>query len=208
MSVVNNITSYLYNMFQTTETVFYDFETTGLNPFKNKIIEYAFLRIDNDSITELVNPETKFEHKITSITGIYPEDLEDKNTIEIEINNIVDFLDKNRTQTYLVAHNNDGFDKWFLKENLSRYTDTSYTQYMYIDTLILAKMLLPDLRSYSLKNLCEKFNINPGNHRALGDTEALKSLYLELIEILGEHMRVTNEYLLERPEIVYKYIYE
>ena len=208
MSVVNNITSYLYNMFQTTETVFYDFETTGLNPFKNKIIEYAFLRIDNDSITKLVNPETKFEHKITNITGIHPEDLEDKNTIDVEINNIVDFLDKNRRQTYLVAHNNDGFDKWFLKENLSRYTDTSYTQYMYIDTLILAKMLLPDLRSYSLKNLCEKFNINPGNHRALGDTEALKSLYIELIEILGEHMQVTKEYLLERPEIVYKYVYE
>ena len=208
MSVVNNITSYLYNMFQTTETVFYDFETTGLNPFKNKIIEYAFLRINNDSITKLVNPETKFEHKITSITGIHPEDLEDKNTIEVEINNIVDFLDKNRTQTYLVAHNNDGFDKWFLKENLSKYTDTSFSKYMYIDTLVLAKMLLPELRSYSLKSLCEHFNISPGNHRALGDTEALKNVYLALLEILGEGMQVTKEYLLERPEIVYKYIYE
>ena len=39
-----------------------DFETTGLNPFHNKIIEYAFLRETDKSYIEcLINPKVKFK---------------------------------------------------------------------------------------------------------------------------------------------------
>ena len=63
----------------TCETIYYDFETTGLNPFHDRIIEYAFVRENDDtSISSLVNPLKKFPKFITDLTGIYPEELENK----------------------------------------------------------------------------------------------------------------------------------
>ena len=73
------------------QLVFYDFETTGLNPFYNKIIEYAFMKDKEpeDYISSLIDPETKFESKITQITGIHPDDLNDKPTIK-SLSSIID----------------------------------------------------------------------------------------------------------------------
>ena len=39
------------------QIIFYDFETTGLNPFRHKIIEYAFMKDTDDYISSLINPE-------------------------------------------------------------------------------------------------------------------------------------------------------
>ena len=49
--------------------VFYDFETTGLNPYHDEIIEFAF-KNDDDSISSLVKPSSPLKTEITSITGI------------------------------------------------------------------------------------------------------------------------------------------
>ena len=47
------------------EIILFDLETTGLNPYHNKIIDYAFINFENkeESINSLVNPQTKFEKK-------------------------------------------------------------------------------------------------------------------------------------------------
>ena len=69
------------------DIIYFDFETTGLNPYKDKIIEYSFILEndedydpndeesfkDNTYISSLVNPRCKFEKKITEITGIHPD---------------------------------------------------------------------------------------------------------------------------------------
>ena len=57
--------------------IFFDFETTGLNMFHDKIIEYCFQDAYNPdlSIQSMIDPERKFEFIITKITGIYPDDL-------------------------------------------------------------------------------------------------------------------------------------
>ena len=57
--------------------IFFDFETTGLNMFHDKIIEYCFQDAYNQdlSIQSMIDPERKFEFIITKITGIYPDDL-------------------------------------------------------------------------------------------------------------------------------------
>ena len=48
------------------ETIYFDFETTGLNPFHAKVIDYAFIQESSDKFVEsLVNPKTKFEKIIT-----------------------------------------------------------------------------------------------------------------------------------------------
>ena len=52
----------------------FDFETTGLDPNNDKIIEIAAIRFNNGEITDrfvsLVNPEFDIPHLITEITGI------------------------------------------------------------------------------------------------------------------------------------------
>lgn len=210
------------------ELIYFDFETTGLNPYHNRIIEYAFIFEDNETyninnpseyehnnfISELVNPEVKFEKKITDITGIHPDNITDKKNINYFLPYIEEFInDKDIGSTsYLVAHNCDSFDKLFLINNFSKYnenTDTKlkYMDWKYIDTLHLAKKLAPNLRSYSLKFLCEFFNIEFGKHRAISDTICLRDVYHQLINILSNKLMLSQPYLLSNPKIVYDYIY-
>ena len=237
------------------ETIYFDFETTGLNPFHNKIIEYSFLPNNNidmiycecrgefckcdlygtsNFLDGLVNPECKFEKKITDITNIHPDDLHDKPTISDVINDIISFINYkpkifSNKNVYLVAHNCDGFDKLFLQHNVKRaYEDDIISEdtlenikkWKYIDTLILAKKLLPDLQNYSLKSLSKYFKITPGSHRALDDCKCLQKIYHKLLTILSSKINRGEFYLdlftddfidkvdlLDNPEIVYKYIY-
>ena len=79
---------------KTDRLIFFDFETTGLNMFHDKIIEYCFTDgYDTDkSIQSLIDPERKFEFIITKITGIYPDDLLGQPKIHEKISEIVDFI--------------------------------------------------------------------------------------------------------------------
>ena len=98
-------------------TIIYDLETTGLNPFYDEIIEYSFYdTTNNKKISSLVNPKRRIEQKITEITGITNDDLSDKSSIESHIKTIFDLI--NNENIYLIAHNNDNFDKYFIKELL------------------------------------------------------------------------------------------
>jgi len=176
--------------------LFYDFETTGLNPYHDKIIEYCFIEDNKQHILQsLVNPYQKFEYLITKLTGIHPEELENQHGIDIHIIDIIDFLEQGprNTNVYLVAHNNDGFDKLFLKNIIKKYgqeyyqqinSGKSYLKYKYIDTLLLAKKMgkTKCLKKYSLKELTKYYNITNGTHRAESDTRSLRELYHKLVE--------------------------
>ena len=211
------------------DLIYFDFETTGLNPYHDKIIEYAFIQeegetydldsesnsFDNNTYTsKLVNPEIKFEKKITEITGIYPDELKDKETIEIQLPKIMDFInyDMKTKDIYLVAHNCDSFDRLFLLTQLKKYNSThekqlDFKHIKFIDSLNLCKKLLPHIKSYSLKNMAEHFKIKSGTHRALSDTIALRELYINLMELLEKEMNINKDYLLHTPSIVYDYLY-
>ena len=210
------------------DLIYFDFETTGLNPYHDQIIEYALIQeegetydIDNEEsynnntyICELVNPEVKFEKKITDITGIHPEELEYEETINYELPKMMKFInyDMNTKNIYMVAHNCDSFDRLFLLTQLKKYNKTNeesldYKHIMFIDSLNLCKKLLPNTKSYSLKNMTQHFKIKSGTHRALSDTIALRELYLKLMELLEKEININKYYLLHTPSIVYEYIY-
>lgn len=270
-------------------TIYFDFETTGLNPFHDRIIDYAFLRevipeqlkqhsklspktndtqadildeflgevetssdtfynkvsktanesgniilsstnsesveegqskTENQSTTEsstqilesLVNPDCKFDKKITDITGIHPDHLEDKLPISSHLANIYDYIDpssstntnaKTINSIYLVAHNCHGFDKIFLER---LFPESSRKSWHYIDTLMLAKKLMPRQKSYSLSNLAKHFNIMEGKHRASSDTICLRFVYHKLVEILGNNTGFPVDYYLENPDKVCEFI--
>ena len=121
--------------------IYFDFETTGLNPFHDKVIELCFLYdspkqeeppsieetevFHEDQIfTSLVNPKRKFEEKITNITGIHPYDLINKPSIEELYPVLTNFLE-NGMVNYLIAHNCHGFDEIILKKIL-KDSNSSY----------------------------------------------------------------------------------
>ena len=203
------------------DLIYFDFETTGLNPYHDKIIEYAFIQEEHDEsydgdynnntyINDLINPKIKFDKKITDITGIHPEELESKEDIYFHLPNIMSFVNysMNNKKIYLVAHNCDSFDRLFLINSIKNYGEPiDYKHIKFIDTLNLCKILLPNIKSYSLKNMTKYFNITPGNHRAMSDTIALRELYHKLVECLAKKINMDTNYILHSPSIVYDYIY-
>ena len=96
--------------------IFYDLETTGLNPYHSRIIEIGAVKYENgnkSTFSELVNPEVKLSHFTINYTGITNEMVQDKDTIDIVIKKFINFCGNDCP--YLVAPNNDGFDRLFLE---------------------------------------------------------------------------------------------
>lgn len=196
--------------------VMFDFETTGLKNYYSKIIEYAFINYyNNKSITELINPEQTISSKITSITNITNDMLIDKPTIKEKSNEIYNFIESNYNNNsgkkiYMIAHNVNGFDRFFLKRifQSNPFALKFYREnIVFIDTIDLAKYVLPDMRSVSLATLCKIFKIEAGTHRALDDTIALQKVYTRLVDLLAKQKNMNKEYLINNPKEIWEILY-
>lgn len=198
--------------------IFYDLETTGLNPYHNEIIEIGAYRLYDTKLkkfNELIKPKHKLPTKITDITGIKDDDLKDKSNIDVVISQFISFIleNVNDNQIYLIAHNNDSFDELFLKINVSKhfkFQPSICNQFKFIDTLRLTQKMYKDRFSYSLSSLSKTFNIMQKNaHRALCDVDCMFSIYLIVCDKLYSSFGLTTkEELLNRPELIYNFIYE
>ena len=217
-SQVKSIPSYI---------VFYDLETTGLNPYHSKITEIAAwvyfvqgnIRLggyDNiliEKFSSLINPEIPIPEKIVKITGITDEMVSNKPTFESIVPKIIEaFCLDQICNVYFVAHNNDGFDKLFMRRYLNQHPDIR-ANIIHLDTMRFAQKLLPKLSRFNLKVLCKHFDIEQGTaHRAVADTKAVMSLYIKLCELYFENNASSLEMMLEgrlvsRPDVIRKYIY-
>jgi DNA polymerase III alpha subunit (gram-positive type) len=120
---------------------------------------------------------------------------------------------------YLVAHNGIPFDFVFLKELVNNYllhTNSQlkdveifniYPKIKFIDSLDVARKMVPHLYSYSQKNLCKVFNIVQNNaHRAIGDVEDLSKVYYTIVNYGINKFKLEKD-LLQNTEKVYDYIY-
>ena len=224
MNIINSLKEKIFkSSLKSKEIIYFDFETTGLNPFHDKIIEYCFMIEDgttNTSISSIVNPERKMEKIITNITGIHPDMFEGKENIKYHIKNIYQFINGKvhnsflkLEKKYLVAHNAKGFDEIFLKREFYEnsidnnfYTDNIY----YIDTLLLARRLLPKLKSHSLKSLAKHFNVEQGTHRAEDDVICMRVIFHKLVEIISKNTNTPSDYYFENPDAIinfYEYTY-
>ena len=195
------------------DVFFYDLETTGLNQYHDKIIEYTFLNQKGDNITSLVNPYKNktylpLNQKLKILTKISDDMIKDSPKFGDLLPSIIDFLG-NSDSKYLVSHNNDIFDKIFLKNILKKQKyDINKLNLKFIDTLLLSKKLIPDLKSYSLKNVCTHLKIPfKSTHRTLEDTKMVAKLYKKLLEKLSENENVKIDDLVNNPELVYNYLY-
>ena len=166
--------------------VVFDFETTGIECIKEKIIELGAVKIENGIITKkfstFVNPERDISKKISELTGIMDEDVRHAPVFEEVIADFYKFCDG----CQLIAHNIE-FDYGFLRFN------TKNSGYIFthpqIDTLSLARehYAKPQFKEkrppdYKLGTLVNHMGIEQGAaHRAIDDARMTAELFLRIM---------------------------
>ncbi len=162
--------------------IFYDTETTGLKPDKDRIIEIAAFDPElNRTFCKFINPQIPIPEVSTKISGITDEMVKDGQTFAIVGKEFFEFCSGD---VILIAHNNDRFDKIFLEEE-SKRSLIKMPNYKYIDTLLWAKKYRPDLPKHSLQYLREIYEIKANNaHRALDDVVILYNVFSLMTEDL------------------------
>src|SRR5699024_9346218 len=125
-----------------------DVETTGLDYTKEKIIEFAGVRLENgkivDSFETLVNPHQKIRKSSMAVHGITDEMLENAPSEEEIFPKIFEFIGDNP----IVAHNAI-FDYSFLNKTSKRLFNKPFEN-RYIDTQFMFKEVYPHLESWGL----------------------------------------------------------
>ena len=203
---------------------FIDFETTGLNPYHDEIIEFAIKQKDTENfVSNVVRPnKTKvIPPKITEITNITNDmvfsNLSVNSTNACEL--IFTFLKENYSGEgfiYLIAHNGIPFDFVILKTLIKTYANGNdiknidlfdiYPIIKFIDSLDVSRKLVKNLDSYSQRNLCRVFNVVQENaHRAYGDVEDLNKVYNAVIKYGTNFYNLDID--LNNTTILYNYIY-
>ena len=175
--------------------IIYDFETSGLNPYSDDIIEIGAIDNYGNTFNVLLKTPKKLSSKITELTGITNELLNDEGLDPMEgmglfHDFIYTFMTNNlsvENKLYLVAHNNDAFDKLFLKFTFGKYGYEIPSMVKFIDSYRMAQMILPELNYFSLKSLSKYFNIGlEQDHRALSDCVMLKQVFNVLLTIFKQ----------------------
>lgn len=158
----------------TTSYVSIDLETTGLNPKLDKIIEIGAVKVVDGEIAgtfhSYVNPGRKLEERITELTGIRQEQVDNAPDIEEIFPALIEFLEELPLLGHRVL-----FDYSFLKKAAVNLKLPFEKQG--IDTLRIARCFLTELEHRTLPYLCEYYGISHDAHRALADAEATGTLY-------------------------------
>lgn len=164
--------------------VVFDLETTGLNTNVDKIIEIGAVKVTNGEIVDrystFVNPQEHITEKISKLTGIYDDMVENAPTENEILPEFLDFIG----DSVVVAHN-AGFDTAFLK----RYAKANSIIFdnTIIDTVELGKTLLPKLNNFKLDTICEAVGVSLENHhRAVDDAEATAECFIKFIDMLKD----------------------
>ncbi len=174
-----------------TEYVVFDTETTGLSAYENELIEIAGVRMRAGEVigtfASLIRPSVPIPSKITEITSINDEMVRDQPTVQEVLPKFYEFA----KDSILVAHNAE-FDLSFLKEQCKRLNHPPFDQAV-VDTLALARTLLPEARNHRLKTLTTKFNVKlTQHHRALADAEATGKVFYHLLDLANKKYGVSR----------------
>lgn len=151
--------------------VFVDIETTGVSYSRNRVIEVAAIRVENneivDSFTSLVDPQSELPPFISSLTGIYASDLAGAPTFY----DIADELYRIMEGAVFVAHN-VRFDYGFLKREFAD-TGRKFNPKL-LCTVRLSRSLYPAERHHKLQNLIDRCGIIvESRHRAFDDAKVM-----------------------------------
>ena len=164
--------------------VVFDLETTGFSPIKDKIIEIGAVKVENGNITDhfstFVNPKVPIPFQITQLTSITDQMVMDSPDIETILPQFLEFVG----DAVLVAHN-ASFDVGFIEQNC-RYQDI-WPDFTSVDTVALARILLPTLSKFKLNVVAKALNISQEHHhRAVDDARVTAEIFVKFIQMLKD----------------------
>ncbi|GAC1658781.1 MAG: helicase C-terminal domain-containing protein [Candidatus Dormibacteraceae bacterium] len=154
-----------------------DLETTGLDPNHDRVIEVGAVAFTADrvldSLQRLCNPGRTVPEVVLRLTGIDPVELRSAGPAGAAMAELGDLLHGREA----VGHG-AGLDTDFLTQAGLWEPGREI-----VDTLQIARILLPDSPSHSLPALAAELGLEqPRPHRALDDADATRQLFLRLRE--------------------------
>ena len=186
------------------EIVCFDIETTGLKVRREAITEIGAVVLKNGEITErfqtFVNPNRRLTPEIIGLTGITDAMLADAPQLKDALMAFLQFVNGRP----LAAHNAE-FDISFIREGC-RKVGLEFDP-TYVDSLILAQNLLPELHKYKLDIVAEHLDLPAFNHHRASDDAAMVGYMLipffeKMRREMGIHrlQQINGEMLKLRPE--------
>ncbi len=161
--------------------VVFDLETTGSSAKEGAITEIGALKVVRgrvvDEFATLVNPGRRIEPFVVRLTGITDRMVADARSMVEVLPLFEEFVEG----SVLVGHN-VRFDCAFVAAARRGVPLPNPV----LDTLKLARTLVPGLRRYRLASLVSHFGVRAApNHRALADAAATTEVFLKLVRLLG-----------------------
>lgn len=149
-----------------------DTEATGLSFNHDELTQIAAARIEKGEVVArfvtFVNPGKPIPEDISHMTNIYDEDVADAPSPQEALASLVEFVG----DATVVAHNVE-FDRSFTTKHASGYP---LLENVWIDSLDLARIALPRMKSHRLTDLVKAFDAPSVTHRADDDVEATCAL--------------------------------
>ncbi len=169
--------------------IFFDLETTGLNPDSDEVIEIGAIKVRNGEIVEkfhsFVRPHRNIPSLVTNLTGITFEDVENAPPADEIRRKLERFIE----ECPLIAHN-VSFDRIFLEKFMGKSLKNEF-----FDTLELSRIFFPQFSSHSLQNLVKTLSLKKEEaHRAMSDTLMLYHLFQKI----ADERKLSSPYLLHR----------
>lgn len=152
-----------------------DFETTGLSPLIDKIIEIGAIKITpnkTEIFTSLINPEIDIPKTTTKIHGITNEMVADSKKIEEIFPEFMKFIE----DMPIIAHNAK-FDIGFILFNCYQLDHPANKSKVYC-SVQFARNAFPKMDSYKLQNISKELEIPlESHHRAKDDAIACLRIF-------------------------------
>jgi DNA polymerase III epsilon subunit family exonuclease len=187
------------------EFVIFDVETTGLSPVEgDRIIEIAALKIRGiavvDKFYSLVNPQRSIPSQASQVNNITDDMVSAAPLAADVLPQMINFIGG-----ACVAGHNVRFDLNFLCFELALIGRRLNDQTPAVDTLKMARDLLPYLSNHKLAYLARSLGVVVnGTHRAMADVELTVAVFLRLMDMAGDKnlQKVSiflNEFGVEKP---------
>jgi DNA polymerase III epsilon subunit-like protein len=174
--------------------LFLDVETNGLDAKADQVIEIGGVIVDVDpnkfeykevsSFEQVIYPRQEVSDKILRLTGITREELAEGKQLFTVQENWLGWLEGFEGKIEAVAGHSIDFDLGFLKAE-QWYLPKGEV----IDTLDLARILLPHKQAVNLEYLLETFKLmnESGHHRSLFDSRGSAKLFIHLLQQLHHY---------------------
>ena len=169
--------------------VFFDIESTGTNPYRDRIVEIAVIKVmpdgSREDVVRRINPCMPIPAGASAVHGIYDADVADCPTFDVVAHNLYKYLEG----CDLAGYNIVKFDVPMLQEEFKRCgLELSMKERKLIDVFNIFCRLYPRNLSAAYKFFCD--GDLEDAHSALADTDATVAV---LFGQLAKHPELPRE---------------